>query len=135
MMPELSTPRLMLSQERPPASRREERSTAGERMLDRNRVLEEVTTSTRDRKDSIMSRKVMTSLSMFLEHQGEGRALAGRVERKYISRGDRRNRKTSGTLGSTTRWKQGVKSGSSVYQVMAESHTGPPHTSIVLQSH
>ena len=81
-MPELRTPRLMLSQERPPASRREERSTAGEMMLERNRVWEEVTVSTRDRKDNMMSSNVMTSRRMFLEHQGEARAGPGRLDRK-----------------------------------------------------
>ena len=81
-MPELRTPRLMLSQERPPASRREERSTAGEMMLARNRVLGEVTVSTRDRKDNIMRRSVMISLNMFLEHQGVARPLPRPLERK-----------------------------------------------------
>ena len=69
-MPELRTPRLMLSQERPPASRSEQRSTAGEMRSERKRAREEVRVSPRDRRDNSMSSSVITSRRMFREHQG-----------------------------------------------------------------
>ena len=128
-MPELSTPRLRFSQEKTPANNTELRSTAGEMMSDRKRVLEEVKVMTRDAMEVIDKRKVMASLAMFLEHQGTG--LPAEEERKYSSRGERRRRKVRGRLERTSWWKQGVKSGSEVYQVMAESQRGPPHTSII----
>ena len=67
----------MLSQEKAEARRREARSTAGEMMLERKRVWEEVRVSTREMKDKIISDNVIPSLRMFLEHQGTG--LAGRL--------------------------------------------------------
>ena len=97
IIPELSTPFLMLSQERSPTIRREERSRAGEIMSDKNRVLEEVRVSTRLSRDNIAISAVIPSLRMFLELQGTGLALL--EYRKYSSRGERRARKARGMAG------------------------------------